>query len=394
MASSKSKVTSMAKVEQTTTPDYIVETNGQTAFVFSTPAVLAVDKRHKQVGKTATEINQRIAQQLIREPMLLLFALSHLTVMERRLYWHVLHQIKSLQNTVKSPAKEVSSLVVRIHYTDILNSDSNRSITDMKKIVDSISQKSVKWQSDEGVYTNIVMFPTARYVSNEGNFELIVNPPLIPAFLQLGNDYAEYLLADALKLTSEYAQLLFSILSRHVYRGKWGADLPTFREMMGATSKAYDSFSNIKKRIIESAIEQIHQYTPYRVTYLVIYESRQPVRIEFTIKDTSLDQQLANEANTQQLLTENLEYVASLGFYQRREFAERQISQNYRQHFTQNQIYSILSDEDYLNRFVRAETYARSGKVQTEKIVAYILKSVFNPSPNPIINPKDTAKST
>ena len=77
----------------------------------------------------------------------------------------------------------------------------------------------------------------AEYWPKKGVIELTMYHAVIPVFLYLGSGYAQYGYEDALILSSEYAQLLFTNLARFRGTGIWRITLKDLRQLIGAHEK-------------------------------------------------------------------------------------------------------------------------------------------------------------
>lgn len=330
----------------------------------------------------SAQTNELIVRSIVREPMRLLHALMHLTVLERRLYWLVLNQIRNIQYREPDQLKAYGALTFYFHSSDIIANDAKWSITYVKDIIKLLGTRAVDWETQEGVYTHLTVFPTAQYVRGQGIIMLQLHPLLIPGFLELGNNFAQFELYAAMKLTSEYAQLLYSYLSRHAWRGKWVIDLGAFKEIMGANSKSYEEFSNVRIRILEPAMEQINKFTDLDVSYATMGMGRKVTSLEFNIafkevKSPEASQEI--EETSKQKLREALETVNNYSLEEKQLFAHASLRDYYSQ-FTAEEKQLILSSPEYLNRFCIAECYISSGQVNRDKHDAYMRKSVFFPT--------------
>ncbi|SFF28736.1 replication initiation protein [Spirosoma endophyticum] len=360
----------------------VTQENNQLAIDFYSETVKKSNTKSQSFELHSAQTNEMIVKSIVREPMRLLHALMHLTVLERRLYWLVLNQIRNIQYRNPDQVKPYGALTFYFHSSDIIANDVKWSVTYIKDIIKLLGKRAVDWETEEGVYTHLTVFPTAQYIRGKGVIMLQLHPLLIPGFLELGNNFAQFELYAALKLTSEYAQLLYSYLSRHAWRGKWVIDLNAFKEIMGATSKSYEEFSNIRIRILEPAMEQISKFTDLDVSYVTMGVGRKVSSLEFTIafkEVNSLEASREIEETSKHKLKEALETVANYTLEEKQIFAHASLRDYYSQ-FTADEKHQILNTPEFLNRFCIAECYISSGQVGRDKHDAYMRKSVFFPT--------------
>jgi plasmid replication initiation protein len=322
------------------------------------------------------ETRQIIIRQIIREPMRILSALTHLTLLERRLYWLVLSQIKGIQYRDLQDAKRYSTLTFSFHFSEVINKDVKWSVSYVKDVIKNLGKRTISWETEDEVYTQLTVFPTAQYINNRGVITLQLHPLLIPGFLELGNNFAQYELNAAMKLTSEYAQILYSWLSRHAWRGNWLINLNKFKELVGASTKAYMEFSNLRIRILKPALEQINEHTDLKVSYNTLGQGKKVTSLEFSIEFKKSTPEIEQTGKSR--LKEYLETVNSYSWEEKQDFAHKTLRDFYH-FFTVEQKDIILNNKEYLHRFCVADCYISAGQVKNDKHNAYIAKSVFNP---------------
>ena len=312
----------------------VTQENNQLAIDFYSETVKKSNTKSHSFELHSAQTNELIVKSIVREPMRLLHALMHLTVLERRLYWLVLNQIRNIQYRNPDQVKPYGALTFYFHSSDIIANDVKWSVTYIKDMIKLLGKRAVDWETEEGVYTHLTVFPTAQYIRGKGVIMLQLHPLLIPGFLELGNNFAQFELYAALKLTSEYAQLLYSYLSRHAWRGKWVIELMAFKEIMGATSKSYEEFSNIRIRILEPAMEQISKFTDLDVSYVTMGVGRKVSSLEFTIAFKEVNSSEASqeiEQISKHKLKEALEMVANYTLEEKQIFAHASLRDYYNQ---------------------------------------------------------------
>ena len=117
-----------------------------------------------------------------------------------------------------------------------------------------------------------------------------LNSELKPFLLNLKNNYTQYTLESILSMKSDYAIRLYeALLSKKtmepIPREGYYAEftLQQLREFCDCESKAYDTFSNFKNRVLDIALKEINTKTVYRVEYEYIKKGKSVVGIKFHV---------------------------------------------------------------------------------------------------------------
>ncbi len=309
---------------------------------------------------------------LIREPLKLLTSTTEFGFFERRLYWLVLREIRNIQAVEKMKIKPYEELKFRFHYSEVIKGHPNSSI---KKVLDLIQKRTINWEDENGKHTNVVVFPMAEYWPKKGVIELTMYHAVIPIFLYLGSGYVQYGYEDALILSSEYAQLLFTSLARFRNTGIWRISLSELRQLIGAKEKSYNNYSAFRTRVIDLSLRQINEHTNLNVTYEPVMQGRAVVGIEFHILTKIPPEELEKE-NKRAEMKQRLDELMQLDIAEIIAFVGKKLSQYYPS-FTQQQKRSILQNGENLKSFLRADLYADYGFADKDP-EAYVAQSVFN----------------
>lgn len=128
------------------------------------------------------------------------------------------------------------------------------------------SEKKVRW-------VKIPWVTRCEYNSDVGVL-LKLNDELKPFLLNLKEHYTQYTLDTILAMKSTYAIRLYELLQSRIMSSmipRDGTDielsLQEIRESCGCESKAYDTFSNLRNRVIDIAVKEINEKTLYTLSY-------------------------------------------------------------------------------------------------------------------------------
>jgi plasmid replication initiation protein len=310
---------------------------------------------------------------VIREPMALLVGRKELSIYERRIYWLILRDVKSKQTfglpdkNFETPDRDWS---FSFHYSEIIGQSSHVN-DNLKEIFKSAQSKDflVENKNKPGSWDRVIIFPRAGYESKTGQIVIDIHRMVVSKFLELSSGFSQYSIANALHLKSEYAQALFPMLCNYRKIGKWKISVDELKvDLNIAHLPAYNRYSEFTRRVIDTGLEQINEYTEILVSYETIKVGRQAKWIQFFIEPN-----VKNIDNNKEILQQRINEVLSLPLDARLKRAI-DVMQYYQLDSLERQ--QIFQQEEYLNRFLRADCYIDQGAAKTDA-TAYVRQSVF-----------------
>lgn len=343
--------------------------NSQLSLTFESSSITAPIEINPETIVLRAADNKTI---LIREPLKLLTSTTEFGFFERRLYWLVLREIRNIQAIDKQKIKPYEELKFRFHYSEVIKGHPNSSI---KKVLELIQKRTISWEDENDKHTNVVVFPMAEYWPKKGVIELTLYHAVIPVFLFLGAGYAQYGYEDALVLSSEYAQLLFTNLARFRGTGVWQVGLKDLRRIIGANEKSYNNYSALRTRVIDLSLRQINEHTNLEVTYEPILRGRAVIAIEFRISTRTPPEEVEID-NRKIELRQQLDELMQKDITDLISYVANKLT-NYYPSFSQSQKKAILTNTEYLKSFLRSDLYADYGFADKDP-EAYVAQSVFN----------------
>ena len=107
-----------------------------------------------------------------------------------------------------------------------------------------------------------------RYVDAEATVKLIFAPVVIPLITRLEERFTQYEMKQISELSTGYAIRLYELLICWRATGKTPViELSDFRQKMGVLDSEYQRMHDLKKRVLEPALEQINEHTDITATY-------------------------------------------------------------------------------------------------------------------------------
>jgi plasmid replication initiation protein len=123
-----------------------------------------------------------------------------------------------------------------------------------------------------------------EYVETEGAVGLQFATPMLPYLAQLTEQFTRYALADVAKMTSAYAIRLYELLIQWRGTGERVIELDWLRDALQLGGR-YSNIRDLKRRVLEPAIEQINELSPLWVKWDQRKTGRRVTHIVFRFGD-------------------------------------------------------------------------------------------------------------
>lgn len=104
------------------------------------------------------------------------------------------------------------------------------------------------------------------YQEDQGTVALRFSQPMVPYLSQLSAQFTRYALEDVAKMTSAHAIRLYELLCQWRDIGSREMELSWFREALHLEER-YGNIRDLKRRVIEPAVEQINMISPMWVKW-------------------------------------------------------------------------------------------------------------------------------
>ena len=127
---------------------------------------------------------------------------------------------------------------------------------------------------DGASWLKVTMLASAEYIKGQGVIELEISEKLRPYLIDLKNNFTSYRLQSVLRLTSKYAKRIYELASQWKDVGETKTySLDEFKLMLnlkdptGREPEQYAQVSNLRKFVLDIAVEQINAHTDLTVSY-------------------------------------------------------------------------------------------------------------------------------
>jgi plasmid replication initiation protein len=134
---------------------------------------------------------------------------------------------------------------------------------------------------------------SCRYNSDTSSVEIKWHDSILHLLCQFGEEmpYSKYCLDDVRKLKSIHAIRLYRILNRWANLKTKKYTIEEFKEVMGFSEMEYQTFKNLRSKVIDPAIEAINLYTNLFTSVSFKTSGNRKTHVIFTIAKTNLKQE-------------------------------------------------------------------------------------------------------
>jgi plasmid replication initiation protein len=173
-------------------------------------------------------------------------------------------------------------------FIELLGVKDGKKYTEIPKITEGL-MKPFKIL-DDGDLIQIGWLSSARHKKKQGIIILRFDPTLKPYMLGLKEFYTSYRLENVLSLKSKYSIRIYEVLKSNLFKKNITIEIEELRKMVGANEKTYDTYGNLKSKILLQAQKELKDKTDITFEFEEIKTGRKVSSIKFNIssnKNTS-----------------------------------------------------------------------------------------------------------
>ena len=124
-----------------------------------------------------------------------------------------------------------------------------------------------------------------KYFNGEGFVELGFSPNIIPYLTLLSQRFTSYELQHITRLNSSYAIRLYELLKQFAQTNERVIPLERFKERLELADQ-YPRFFDLKRRVIQPAVDEINAYTDLEVKWDTVRKGRKVMSLMFIFNET------------------------------------------------------------------------------------------------------------
>ncbi|WEV50269.1 replication initiation protein RepM (plasmid) [Acinetobacter sp. ESL0695] len=185
-------------------------------------------------------------------------------------------------------AKVTDEEIYRVTVEDIkkLGIHEKTAYRDLKEGVNRLYDRSINLAIDE---ESIKMrwVQSIRFLESRGVIGIRFTKEILPFISNLSREFTKYFLSDISGMNSAYAIRFYELLSQYRSIGKREIAVDDIRKML-ELGKRYPLFADLKRWVIDTAIDQINQHSPIHVTYEQKKTGRKITHILFSFKQKEI----------------------------------------------------------------------------------------------------------
>ena len=189
--------------------------------------------------------------------------------------------------------EELKPYIITIsELAELLNIPKSNIYRDIDDITDDILNNPVYIREEVGKKVRWIKIPwvtRCEYNSDIG-VAIKLNDELKPFLINLKDHYTQYTLDSILVMKSVYAIRIYELLQSEIMTRilpRAGTDIElsveTLKECCGCESKAYNTFSNFRNRVIDIAVKEINEKTLYTLSYDYVKKGKSVIGLIFHI---------------------------------------------------------------------------------------------------------------
>ena len=158
----------------------------------------------------------------------------------------------------------------------LLDYDS-RDLKFLRKVLRSTQQAAIEVEAGEGAALDWRSIPLMGANGIRGGRVVFKIDDLLRPFLKADRAYTHLSVRISSGFTSAYALALYELCSMDAYRAqtRW-MTIDEFRRLIGAVNKSYDQFKELKRAVIDPAVQQINELSDRFIRYETQLEHTQP----------------------------------------------------------------------------------------------------------------------
>jgi plasmid replication initiation protein len=233
-------------------------------------------------------------------------ALQNLTLPELRI---VQLAIVDARETGKGLHTDTPLRIDALRYAEAFETTRQNGYMMMKEAEETLFNRRFSFVDEHGGVVKSRWIQQVRYLDDEGAIELVFTVAVVKGITRIDGAeefFTQYLLSQTSVLNSVYSVRLYELLTQ------WRSakqtplfELDVFRGQMGIGDDEYLRMSDLKKRVLDLAIDQINEKTDLQVSYEQHKRGRFIIGFSFKVREKPKTKQLTDgrDPNTADLFS-------------------------------------------------------------------------------------------
>lgn len=199
-----------------------------------------------------------------------------LTLEEQRLVLACIGKIdpgNGVPDVIRVSAKE---------YAELFGLQLKHAYSQLKEATNHLYEQDIILKGDDHT-RRMRWVSSVAYHDKQGFVTLDFSPRIKPYLSQLNGMFTSYQLANIARLKSPYSIRLYELLCQWRSKGERAIELSELRELLALNTR-YPRFADLKKRVIQPAVEELNTKTDLLVTMATERQGRSILRLLFVFQ--------------------------------------------------------------------------------------------------------------
>lgn len=176
-----------------------------------------------------------------------------------------------------------------MRYAEMFGGTRQNAYDAMKRAEDTLFNRRFTYVDDNGKAIKSRWLQQVQYFDGEGAIELVFTVAVVNGISRINgleNFFTSYLLEQTVNLNSIYSVRLYELLVQWKTAKKTPLfELEKFRGQMGIGVNEYKQMNDFKRRVLDSAVDEINEKTDLKVSYEQEKRGRKIIGFKFTVKE-------------------------------------------------------------------------------------------------------------
>ncbi|MBJ7437337.1 replication initiation protein RepM [Acinetobacter johnsonii] len=220
-----------------------------------------------------------------------------LSAVEQRIVLAAISRIPKSQ-----PITDDELYPVSVNELQLLGVHEKTAYRDLKEGINRLYERSINLSIDD---KSIKMrwVQEIQFLDSQSIIGIRFSKPILPFISNLSREFTKYALSDIAGINSGYGIRIYELLVQYRQIGKREISVESLRSML-ELGKKYPLFADFKKRVIDTAVDQINECSPLSVSYEQKKTGRKVTHILFSFKEKSKSISQHNEQDKVYKLTD------------------------------------------------------------------------------------------
>jgi plasmid replication initiation protein len=220
-----------------------------------------------------------------------------LSAVEQRIVLAAISRIPKSQ-----PITDDELYPVSVNELQLLGVHEKTAYRDLKEGINRLYERSINLSIDD---KSIKMrwVQEIQFLDSQSVIGIRFSKPILPFISNLSREFTKYALSDIAGINSGYGIRIYELLVQYRQIGKREISVESLRSML-ELGKKYPLFADFKKRVIDTAVDQINECSPLSVIYQQKKTGRKVTHIIFSFKEKTKSINYKNEQDKSYKLTD------------------------------------------------------------------------------------------